>query len=155
MSTPARASAVHSAARLPGSSRTVVRIRHSAAPAAVGASGAAAGSETAPAGFVSDGAVLAGGGAWPWRRAHQVWNAAVNTSAAAEATSRAGPLGPCTTRLAMPSATATAQNSAASSTASRRQWWWRWWAGAESCSVMHATVAEGCCVITNGLCPAG
>ncbi len=33
MSTPCRASTVHSAARLPGVSRTVVRMRHRAVPA--------------------------------------------------------------------------------------------------------------------------
>lgn len=154
MSTPLRARAVHRTAREPGWSRTVVRIRHRvvapAASAAAGASaapGAAAGDAAGPPG----GGVL-GGGAWLWRRAHHVWNAAVTSSAMAEATSRIGPRGPCTTRLAMASATATAQNSAASSTTSRRQWWrWGRWAEAWVRSVMHTTVAQGCCVITNGL----
>lgn len=147
MSTALRARAVQSAAREPGSSRTVVRIRHRTVVAAL-----APGPAVAADGVGSVGAVLTGGGAWLWRRAHQVWKAAVTRSATAEATSRTGPLGPCTTRLAMPSATATAQKSAASSTTSRRQWWrWGRWAEARLRSVMHTTVAQGCCVITNDL----
>ena len=115
MSTRCPASAAHSTARLPGSSRTVVRIRHSAV-----SRGAPSAPETPSVSPVPP--VSRSGGAWLWRRAHQVWNAAVATSASAEATSRNGPSGPCATRFASPSATATAVNSAASSTRSRRQW---------------------------------
>jgi hypothetical protein len=62
------------------------------------------------------------GGAWPWRRDHHVWNPAVAINASAEIASSTGPSGPCPTRSATTSATATAVNSAASSTRSRRQW---------------------------------
>lgn len=154
MSTPLWARAEQSAARLPGSSRTVVRIRHRAAAVVVAVVAVVlvvvvAGVAVLPPG---SGWAGSGGGAWLWRRAHQVWNAAVTSSATAEATSRTGPLGPWATRLAMPSATATAQNRAASSTRSRRQWWrWGRWAEAGLRSVMHTTVAQGCCVITNDL----
>lgn len=86
MSTPWWASALQIAARLPGSSRTVVRIRHRAVVAAVALSDADPDAEVAPAvppGAGSEGAVLGGGGAWLWRRAHQVWNAVVTRSAMA------------------------------------------------------------------------
>lgn len=122
MSTPLRARAVQRAAREPGSSCTVVRIRQRVVLLAVAVAGAVAPEAVDGSGSGSVGAVLRGGGAWLWRRAHHVWKAAVTRSTTAEATSRTGPLGPCTTRLAMASATATAQNIAASSTTSRRQW---------------------------------
>lgn len=124
MSTLLRARAVQREASEPGSSRTVVRIRQRVVLLAVAVALAVAAApglvDGSDAGSV--GAVLRGGGAWLWRRAHQVWKAAVTRSTTAEATSRTGPRGPCTTRLAMASATATAQNIAASSTTSRRQW---------------------------------
>lgn len=59
------------------------------------------------------------------RRAHQVWKAAVATSAIAENTSRYGPSGPLAMVLAIESATTTAVNIAASSMTSCRQWWLR------------------------------
>lgn len=142
MSTRCRARAPHSAARLPGASRTVVRTRHStvspgdgAGPAPTGvltgavvaASASAWRSGTAPSPSSSAGKpVPVGGGAWLCLRAHQVWNAAVTARATAEAISRYGPSGWCPIRFATASATATAVNSAASSVTSRRQWWeWR------------------------------
>lgn len=140
MSTWCRARAPHSAARLPGASRTVVRTRHSTvsrgdgagpAPADVttGADAAASAwpSDTAPSPSPPAGTPLpVGGGAWLCLRAHQVWNAAVTARATAEAINKYGPPGWCPIRFATASATATAVNSAASSVTSRRQWWeWR------------------------------
>lgn len=68
MSTPPRASAVQIAARLPGSSRTVVRIRHSVVVSAASVAGpgteAAAVDTAAATAPGPEGAVPVGGGAW-------------------------------------------------------------------------------------------
>ncbi|CAM5436465.1 hypothetical protein SCALM49S_04257 [Streptomyces californicus] len=139
MSTRSPDRARHRAARLPGASCTVVRSRHSTvssalsipparlppSPLAAAAVVPADVSAGVPAGVPASpgtGPAVSGGGAWLWRRAHQVWNAAVATSATADAMSRKGPSGWCPIRLAIASATATAVNRAASSIRSRRQW---------------------------------
>lgn len=132
MSTRSGASAVHSDASDPGSSRTVVRMRQSAVavawsvacgPASAGTS--VSGCSDCPARSVGSrrASVSPVGGAWLWRRAHHVWNPAVASSTTAETASSTGPSGPWPTRFATASATATAVNRAASSTTSRRQWW--------------------------------
>lgn len=113
MSIRRSARAAQSTASDPGASRTVVRIRHSAlSPPAPDPHGSLP-PGSLPAGPVPAGRSAVGGrapvssagGACPWRRDHRVWKPAVAISAASEASTRAGTVGPWSTRRATASVT--------------------------------------------------
>ncbi|GGW27488.1 hypothetical protein GCM10010340_01040 [Streptomyces griseoloalbus] len=82
MSTRRSASAVHNAASAPGSSFTVVRIRHSSLSTVMAEGGGAP-------------PVSCAGGALPWRRAHHAWKAAVHRAASSAGFHRRRVAPPC------------------------------------------------------------